>query len=114
MASAVIPSGGATCPVRIASCAAASVGGSVVDAGADLVNDVSGLEDPDMAPRIASRGCPVVVLHMRGTPETMQRDTRYDDLVGEVLDGLATSIERARSCGVARHRGRPRGADGRR
>ena len=82
----------------------AAVAAAALDAGAAIVNDVSALGDPAMAPLLAERGCPVVLMHMRGTPETMQDETRYADAAGEILDHLAEVAARARSAGVASDR----------
>lgn len=57
---------------------------AALDAGADIVNDVSGLRDPAMVSLCAERGCAVVVMHMRGEPRTMQVDPEYGDVVAEV------------------------------
>lgn len=74
-----------------------------LDAGAVLVNDVSGLDfDPDMAPLLAARGIPVCLMHAQGLPSTMQDDPRYDDVVLDVYDALAQRLERAEAAGVAR------------
>jgi len=74
-----------------------------IEAGASIVNDVSGLRfDADMAGVAAQAACPVVVMHMRGTPKTMQADTRYGDLVTEVYRSLRESIEIAVAAGVPR------------
>jgi dihydropteroate synthase len=78
-----------------------SVARRAFDAGADMLNDVSALGDPEMLPLIRERNAPVVLMHMRGTPATMQRDTRYDDVVGRVIDFLGERIERAAAAGVA-------------
>src|SRR5215813_485677 len=73
--------------------------------GAVLVNDVSGLgHDPGLAGVVAEAGAALALMHIRGTPETMQIDPRYDDVVAEVIDGLATGIERAVAAGVPRER----------
>ena len=79
----------------------ARVAGQAIDAGADLVNDVSALGDPGMAELVAARRVPVVLMHMRGEPRTMQRDTRYDDLLGNVTEYLEQRIETAVAAGVA-------------
>jgi len=71
-----------------------------IEAGADMINDVSGLRDPSMLPALASSGVPAVTMHMRGTPRTMQSATRYDDLMGAVVDFLARSVEAAATAGV--------------
>jgi dihydropteroate synthase len=63
----------------------AAVAAAALEAGADLVNDVSGLTaDPAMAGVCAAGGCGVVVMHMQGDPRTMQLSPRYDDVVAEV------------------------------
>lgn len=63
----------------------AAVAEAALAAGADVVNDVSGLRaDPAMAPLCAQNGCAVVVMHMQGTPRTMQQAPLYDDVVAEV------------------------------
>ena len=82
----------------------AAVAERALSAGARWVNDVTGLGDPDMAPLCAERGCELVLMHMRGVPRTMQHDTRYDDLVGEVVAFLGERVERAVSAGVDRAR----------
>ncbi len=79
----------------------AEVARRALDAGAGLVNDVSGLEDPGMAALVAEAACPVVIMHMRGTPRVMQDDTRYDDIVGEVLSALQQKLDSARAHGIA-------------
>ena len=74
-------------------------------AGASLVNDVSGLaHDPELAHVVAESGAVVIVGHMRGVPESMQRAPRYDDVLDEVAAGLAQSIEVARAAGVPSNR----------
>ncbi len=63
----------------------ASVAAAALDAGADVVNDVTGLRgDPAMADLCRSRNCGVVVMHMQGSPQTMQHSPHYDDVVAEV------------------------------
>ncbi|MBL7072024.1 MAG: dihydropteroate synthase [Candidatus Omnitrophica bacterium] len=69
--------------------------------GASIINDVTGLRgDPRMAEVAASFGVPVVLMHMRGTPQTMQGNPEYDSLLGEILKGLEGSIEIAKRAGV--------------
>ncbi len=83
----------------------AAVARRAVGAGAALVNDVSGLRmDPAMAGVVADLGAGLVVMHMRGDPRTMQSDTRYSDLVGEIFRALEESVDRAVEAGVARDR----------
>jgi dihydropteroate synthase len=70
-------------------------------AGACIVNDVSGFGlDPAMPVVVADAGASAVVMHMRGTPRTMQRDTLYGDLFGEILRSLEKSLERGRAAGI--------------
>jgi len=72
-------------------------------AGASVINDVSGLaHDPDALAAVAGAGCPVVVMHMRGTPADMNRRASYGDIVGEVAAELAAARDRAVAAGVAR------------
>lgn len=71
-------------------------------AGAAIVNDVSGLtHDPAALPLVGEAGCPVVIMHMAGTPETMQRAPRYDDVVADVSDRLRRQAEAAMRAGLA-------------
>jgi dihydropteroate synthase len=70
-------------------------------AGATIVNDVSGLHaDGAMAETVAAAGGTVVLMHMRGTPGTMQNDTRYANLFGEITAYLEESIGWARNAGI--------------
>lgn len=71
-----------------------------LEAGAHLVNDVSALGDPAMADVVARFGAGLVVMHMKGTPETMQRDPSYDDVVAEVASFFAGRLLRARGAGI--------------
>jgi len=79
----------------------ADVARAALDAGADMINDVSGLGDPEMAAVVRDRGAPIVIMHMRGTPRTMQHDTRYRDVVGEIVDFLRDRVDRASATGVS-------------
>ena len=69
-----------------------AVARAALAAGADLVNDVSALADPDLARAVAEAGCPVVLMHARGTPRTMQGLTDYDDLVATVPPDLVAAV----------------------
>ena len=72
-----------------------------VSAGADFVNDVSGLTfDTEMAGMVADSGAGLIIMHTRGRPEVMQQDTRYADLFAEVVASLNSSIEVAVSAGI--------------
>ena len=81
----------------------ADVASAALAAGAHIVNDVSALAHDDALAGIAAEtGCGVVLMHMRGTPRTMQDDPRYDDVVGEVCAYLAGRVAAAEAAGVAR------------
>ena len=76
---------------------------AALEAGAGLVNDVSALTWDDRAlDTVARRGCPVVLMHHQGNPETMQHDPRYGDVLIEVYDWLEARIEAAEAAGVER------------
>ena len=80
----------------------ATVAAAALDAGADYVNDVTALRgDPDMAPMVAERGVDVCLMHMLGTPRTMQAEARYGDVVDDVRAFLAVRIEAAVAAGIA-------------
>jgi dihydropteroate synthase len=83
----------------------AAVMEAALGAGAALVNDVSGLSWDDRAMGVvAAAGCPVVIMHHQGDPQTMQADPRYGDVLIEVYDWLAARIAAAEAAGVARDR----------
>ncbi len=71
-----------------------------LDAGADLINDVGGLADPELVSAAADAGCPVVAMHSRGDLATMQKDIRFDDVTGEVTAELRAVLERATAGGI--------------
>lgn len=79
----------------------AAVAGRALAAGARVVNDVSGLGDPGMAEVVAASGAGLAVMHMQGTPATMQAAPRYVDVVRDVRDHLAERMARARAAGIA-------------
>jgi len=82
-----------------------AVARAAVAAGADFVNDISGLTfDPAMAAAVAECDAGLVIMHTRGRPATMQADIRYHDLVGEVLGSLRASREVALAAGIAPQR----------
>src|SRR5215467_12903215 len=82
----------------------AAVAKAAIDAGAIIVNDVTALRgDPGMVDLIARSGAGVVLMHMQGTPQTMQNAPRYDDVVGEVEDFLAEQVRFAMERGVTQH-----------
>jgi dihydropteroate synthase len=75
---------------------------AALDAGAAAVNDISGLSyDPAAASLVARRGCPVVLMHMRGDPATMAEHARYDDVARAVTGELAARVGRAVAAGIA-------------
>jgi dihydropteroate synthase len=81
----------------------ASVARAALAQGADIVNDISALRfDPDMAGLVAAAKAPVILMHMQGTPRTMQAAPRYDDVVREVGNFLAARIQYAVERGVER------------
>ncbi len=80
-----------------------AVARAALAAGASIVNDVTGLQrDPEMAFVAAERGVPVVAMHILGTPKTMQHSPAYRDVVAEVAEYLARSVEIAIRAGVPR------------
>lgn len=76
------------------------VADQAIDAGADIVNDIQGLRDPAMRQVVARTGAAAVVMHLRGTPATMQADLHYEDLRGEVFGALADWTSQALRDGV--------------
>jgi len=83
----------------------AAVAAAALDAGAEIVNDVTALRgDAEMAALCAERGATVVLMHMLGNPRTMQRDPVYGDVVAEVKAFLAERVEAAVAAGIAAER----------
>jgi dihydropteroate synthase len=81
----------------------AEVARAALDAGADLVNDVSGLRfDPELGGLVAGRGVPVVLMHLRGDFAGMHHEPRYADVLGEVAAELEAALGRALGCGIER------------
>ena len=80
----------------------AEVARLAIAAGAAMINDISALRlDPDMAAVAAESRVPVVLMHMQGTPKTMQKSPIYSDLLTEIHDFLKNAIENARTNGIA-------------
>ncbi|MCG8616878.1 MAG: dihydropteroate synthase [Desulfobacterales bacterium] len=80
-----------------------TVGRAALDAGAAIINDISAFEkDPALADLAAETGAPAILMHMKGTPETMQINPSYDDLMGEITDYLDARVAFAVERGVAR------------
>ncbi len=83
----------------------AAVAGAALDAGADIVNDVSALRyDPAMAALMAERRVPVVLMHLRGPFESMHRAPAYADVMGEIVRELEQALACAERAGVRRER----------
>ena len=81
----------------------AVVAKAAVDAGADIVNDISGgTFDREMLPTVASLGVPIVLMHIRGNPQSMLQLTNYQDLMGEISSFLAKQIATATGKGIDR------------
>ncbi len=78
----------------------ASVAAAALAAGAQMVNDVSGGADPEMLPLVARTGAEIVLMHMRGEPDTMMRQTAYGDVVREVWAILAQRRDAALHEGI--------------
>ena len=79
----------------------AEVARRALEAGADLVNDISGMSfDPAMPAVVAEAGAPVVLQHIRGTPRTMQRAPRYRNLIPDIARVLRRRMEIARRAGI--------------
>lgn len=79
----------------------ASTAEATLAAGAWMINDVSGGDDPDLLRVCARAGAPLVLMHMRGTPATMRDRCDYQDVVAEVWAELAEKAARASAAGVA-------------
>jgi dihydropteroate synthase len=78
---------------------------AALDAGAAIVNDVSALSyDPDAPGELAARACPVILMHMRGEPGTMQADPRYACAPLDVFDELADRLAAAEAAGISAQR----------
>ncbi|MGZ3534926.1 MAG: dihydropteroate synthase [Thermodesulfobacteriota bacterium] len=72
-----------------------------IEAGAEIINDISALHfDPTLAQIAAKEDTPLILMHIRGTPETMQKNVHYDSLFSEILRYLRDSIQRAESAGL--------------
>lgn len=80
----------------------ASVAREMLQKGGDLINDISGLKfDPDLAGVVAEFGCPVILMHIQGTPRTMQENPSYGDVIEDILQYFKDQIDYARSQGIA-------------
>jgi len=86
-------------PISIDACEF-EVAGAALDAGAAIINDITALGDERVIRLAAERRVPAVLMHMKGTPATMQVEPKYDDVVGEVLGFLTERAARAERSGV--------------
>lgn len=83
----------------------ASVVRAALDAGAQIVNDVSGLQhDPEKADYAAEYGAALIIMHAQGTPKTMQQNPQYDDIIGEISRFLQSQAAAAVQRGVGKER----------
>ena len=73
-------------------------------AGASMINDIQALTEPYALEAVAGTGCAVCLMHMKGEPATMQREPRYDDVVGEVKAFLKEAVRRCMFAGIGRDR----------
>jgi dihydropteroate synthase len=81
----------------------AEVAEAALDAGAQIINDISGLKsDPRIAKVAARHGVPLILMHMRGEPRTMQKEPFARDVIKDVAHGLRSSVAKARKAGVAK------------
>jgi len=79
----------------------AKVASEALQAGASIVNDISGLRfDPDLARVVSENGAGLILMHIKGTPKTMQLDPHYEDVILEIKEYLKESIKKAESEGV--------------
>ncbi|WP_101296603.1 dihydropteroate synthase [Halegenticoccus soli] len=82
----------------------ADVGRAALDAGADILNDVTGLEDPEMRFLAAEREVPVIVMHSIDAPVVPEKDVEYDDVVEDVIAELGERVLLAEKAGIPRER----------
>ena len=80
----------------------AKVARKAVEAGACVVNDVGGLRNKDMISTIAELQIPVIIMHMQGTPENMQKNPQYDDTIDDIRGWLQERINAAEIAGIKR------------
>ena len=81
----------------------AEVARRAIEAGASIINDISALRfDPELGAVAAEGGTPVVLMHMLGSPKTMQLSPSYTDLIGEITDFLSAAIDRAQKQGISK------------
>jgi len=91
-------------PISIDTCKS-EVARRAVEAGAHIINDISGGSfDPELAYVAAETGSAVILMHIRGTPRNMQNNPTYSDLLGEIRDYLSKAVDRFEAAGVLRDR----------
>jgi len=81
-----------------------AVAAAALDAGADIINDVTGLADPEMREVVADAGCPVVVMHSLDAPVDPTNDPEYDDVVDDVIAALRERLALAETAGIDREK----------
>jgi dihydropteroate synthase len=77
---------------------------AALEAGASIINDITALGDDRMGKLAAEKGVPVVLMHMQGTPATMQKEPKYDDVVSEVLEFLLERAKKAQAFGISKEK----------
>jgi dihydropteroate synthase len=78
------------------------VAAGALDAGANMVNDISGFTfDEGMAPLVAEKEVPVVIMHIKGTPMDMQKEPNYDHLIREIKEYFTVQIAKAKKAGIS-------------
>lgn len=83
----------------------AAVAKASVEAGADMINDISGgTFDSQMLPVVAKLDVPIALMHIKGTPQTMQQQTDYQDLLGDIYSFLSQQITAATAAGIDREK----------
>ena len=90
-------------PISIDACRS-DVANAALEAGAAMINDITALSDERMGELAAEWEVPIVLMHMLGTPATMQVEPKYDDVAGEVLEFLLARAGRAEQLGISRDR----------
>ena len=80
----------------------AEVAKEAIEAGAHIVNDVGGLRNEDMISVVSEMNVPVIMMHMQGTPENMQKNPQYGDVVEDIKEWLEERISAAEKAGIKR------------
>lgn len=88
-------------PISVDTCKP-KVAEEVLDLGVHIINDITGLESHKMAKHIADSDAGVVIMHMQGTPRTMQKNPEYDDVVADIIRFLRSRVEAAEGIGIER------------